>query len=214
MDNAGAPRPAAAGQPFYNLNFTPSGTYTATQDLNNGFLLNQLNLAGAVTLAGTNSLAFAANGTLLPQFNQNSSNAVTVSAPVNLTAMTSFGGTGGGSVTLTGLISGAGGLTKDSPGMLQIYGLNPNTYSGGTVVNSGTLHLGTMHRRHQPALVQSLGNRTGNAQRWHHRVRTSHRDQCPDGERRHALQQQRLGRHVERPRHPERHRHLQCATWN
>jgi len=134
--------PAAAGQPFYNLNFTPSGTYTVTQDLNNGFLLNQLNMAGAVTLAGTNSLAFAANGTLLPQFNQNSSNAVTVSAPVNLTAMTSFGGTGGGTVTLSSLISGTGGLTKDSPGMLQLYGLSPNTYSGGTVVNSGTLHLG------------------------------------------------------------------------
>ena len=44
-----ATAPAAAGQPFYNLNFTPAGTYTATHDLNNGFVFNQLNFAGAVT---------------------------------------------------------------------------------------------------------------------------------------------------------------------
>ena len=147
----GSAAPSAAGQPYYSLNITPSGTYTVTQDLSNGFVLNQLNVGGAVTLAGTNSIAFAANGTLLPQFNQTSANAVTINTPLALNAMTDCGGSGSGQVNLAGLISGAGGLIKDNPGMLKLYGYNltthtavPNTYSGGTVVNNGTLHLGTM----------------------------------------------------------------------
>ncbi|MEI6605640.1 MAG: DUF6288 domain-containing protein, partial [Verrucomicrobiota bacterium] len=134
----GGAAPAAAGQPYYNLNFTPAGTYTVTDDLNNGFLLNQLNVAGVVTFAGTNSLAFAANGSILPQLNQTSANAVTISTPLNLAAMTSFGGSGGGSVTLNSLISGSGGLTKNTTGVLTINNIN-NTYSGGTVLNAGTV---------------------------------------------------------------------------
>ena len=147
----GSAAPAAAGQPYYSLNFTPSGTYTVTQDLNNGFVLNQLNLGGAVTVAGSNSIAFAANGTLLPQLNQTSANAVTLNTPLVLNAMTDCGGSGSGQVNLAGLVSGAGGLIKDNPGMLKLYGYNlsthtvvPNTYSGGTVINTGTVHLGTM----------------------------------------------------------------------
>ena len=143
--------PATSGQAFYRMSFNKTGTYTGTQDLNSGFLLNQLNMAGAVTLAGSNSLAFAANGTLLPQFNQNSTSTVDVIIPLSLTAMTSFGGTNGGSVLIEGLVSGTGGLSKDNAGMLKLYGYNlnthsvvPNTYSGGTVINNGTLHLGTM----------------------------------------------------------------------
>ncbi|MCX6873811.1 MAG: DUF6288 domain-containing protein [Verrucomicrobia bacterium] len=152
--------PTATGQAYYNLNFTPSGTYTVTHDLNNGFLLNQLNVAGAVTLDGTTSLAFAANGSLLPQFNQNSSNAVTVTTPLSLTAMTTFGGTNGGQVDLASLISGSGGLTKDNAGMLKIHGLSPNTYSGGTIVNSGTLHLGTMVNDISPLCQGTVGTGT------------------------------------------------------
>ena len=149
--------PAATGQVYYSLNFAPAGTYTVTHDLNNGFLLNQLNVTGALTLAGTNSLAFTANGTLLPQFNQNSSSMVTVNTPLSLTAMTSFGGTGGGEVDLASSISGTGGLTKANAGMLKIYGLTPNTYSGGTIVNSGTLHLGTMVSDISPLCANPVG---------------------------------------------------------
>lgn len=132
----GTAAPASSGQPFYNLNFAPSGTYTVTDDLANGFQLTQMNMGGVVTLAGTNSLSFVANGTLPPQFNQNSASAVTVNTPLSLTAMTSFGGSGSGQVSLNALISGNGGLTKDSPGILWINNFN-NTYNGGTVLNSG-----------------------------------------------------------------------------
>lgn len=132
--------PAAGGQSHYNLNLTPSGTYAVTHDLNNGFQLNQLNLAGAVTLAGTNSLAFTANGFLLPQINQNSASAVTINTPLSLSAMTTFGGTGAGTVTINSLISGTGGLTKNGSGSLRINYAN-NTYSGGTIINAGQLAL-------------------------------------------------------------------------
>jgi autotransporter-associated beta strand protein len=149
--------PATTGQAFYRMFFNKSGTYTATQDLNDGFLLNQLNVAGTVTLAGTNRLAFAANGPLLPQFNQNSANAVAIGPPVSLTATTTLGGTGGGAVTMTNLISGAGGLVKNSPGLLTIHGISANTFTGGTVINSGTLHWGTITNGISPPCNYALG---------------------------------------------------------
>ena len=151
--------PAATGMAYGSLNFATAGTYTVTQDMNNGFLLNQLNVAGAVTFAGTNSLAFTANGTLLPQFNQNSSSLVTFNTPLSLTAMTSFGGSGGGEVDLANSVSGTGGINKVNAGMLKLYGLTatPNTYSGGTIVSSGTLHLGTIVSGISPLCTNPAG---------------------------------------------------------
>ena len=155
---AGGPvTPAVAGDASYSLNFDKSGTYTTTHDLNNNFAFNQLNLAGNVILAGTNSLSPAANGPALPQINQNSSSAVMISAPVNLAAMTTFGGVGGGSIEMTAVISGAGGVIKDSVGTLQIYGLSPNPYSGGTIVSGGTLHLGAFINGSSPNCVNPVG---------------------------------------------------------
>jgi fibronectin-binding autotransporter adhesin len=75
--------PQAGGRAAYTLNFNTAGSYTATHNLNAGFLLNRLNFGGAVTLAG-NSLILTNNGATLPQINQNSSGAVTISAPVTL----------------------------------------------------------------------------------------------------------------------------------
>ena len=134
--------PVTAGSPTYTLNFSPSGTYTVTHNLNNGFQLNQLNVAGTVTITGTNSLAFTANGYLLPQLNQNSTNLVTVDSPIQLAAMTTFGGSRSGDVTLTKQITGSGGIIKSSIGRLLIYGAASNNFSGGTIVNTGTLALG------------------------------------------------------------------------
>ncbi|MCF7731599.1 MAG: DUF6288 domain-containing protein [Akkermansiaceae bacterium] len=165
MNWTGGIAPDAAGQPFYRLNFTPSGTYTASQDLNNGFVFNQLNFTGTVTIGGTNSLAPAGNGPLLPQINQNSSSAVTIGVPVNLTTTTNLGGTGAGQVNLSGLISGPGGLTKDGLGGLRVHGYDvnahtaaPNTFSGGTTINNGTLIWGTMDGGVSPPINAALGS--------------------------------------------------------
>jgi autotransporter-associated beta strand protein len=129
--------PLASGRPSYTLNFNAAGTYTATNNLSpTGFQLNVLNLAANVTLAG-NPLAFVANGLTLPTINQNSGSAVTISNNLDLGANATYGGTGGGQVTLTGLISGAGSLTKNGSGTLRIDNIN-NSYAGGTIINSGT----------------------------------------------------------------------------
>ncbi len=142
-DLATGSKPATSGQAFYTLNFTQAGTYTATQDLSNGFVLNQLNFAGAVTLAGTNGLALTANGATLPTVNQNSASGVVIVPPVSLAANVTVAGSGNGQVSLGGLVSGTGQLIKNSSGGLQLRGHTvQNTYSGGTIVNSGTLQLG------------------------------------------------------------------------
>ena len=137
----GTVTPAATGQAFYSLNFNKPGTYATTHDLNNNVSFNQLNVAGTVTFAGTGSLSPTANGPLLPQINQNSMNTVTFTAPLNLTAMTAMGGMDGGSVAFTSVISGPGGLIKNSLGNVDIPNVT-NTYSGGTIINSGTISLG------------------------------------------------------------------------
>jgi autotransporter-associated beta strand protein len=134
--------PGAAGQPYYTLNFTPSGTYSVTNDLNNGFVLNQLNVAGTVTFAGPNSPAFTANGPILPQINQKSANTVTFTVPLTLAAMTALGGTGGGQVTFSSVISGAGGLTINTLAPVKFSNV-ANTYGGGTVINAGPVSFPT-----------------------------------------------------------------------
>ena len=68
-------------------------------------------------------------------------------------------------MTLTGLISGTGGLTKDGPGGLRVHGYDvnahtaaPNTFSGGTTINNGTLIWGTMDGGVSPPINAALGS--------------------------------------------------------
>lgn len=68
--------------------------------MNDGFLLNQLNVAAAVTFAGASGTTFTSNGPILPQINQNSANAVTFIGPINLAAMTILSCPGGAQVMI------------------------------------------------------------------------------------------------------------------
>jgi len=133
--------PGTAGQTNYSLYFNNAATYTATNNLDNGFLLNQLNFGGATaTLAGS-SLTLTNNGATLPLINQNSTAAISIGNDLILGMDTTFGGSGSGTVTMSGAMSGAGSLTKTGTGTLTIAGTN-NTYSGATVLSNGTVALG------------------------------------------------------------------------
>ena len=132
-------KPVDSGQSYYILNFNAVGNYTTTHDLSARFLLNQLNFGGGVTVAGSNRLAFAGNGTTLPTIQQNSTTAVTISAPIELAADTTVGGGGAGALTLSSAISGAGGLTKTLPSLVTLSGTN--SYTGPTRIHAGFMKI-------------------------------------------------------------------------
>ena len=147
--------PSSTGLAGYVLNFNATGTYIATHNLNAGFLLTQLNFGGSTASLAGNSLALSANGTTLPQVNQNSANAVVVSTNLTLSANTTLGGSGTGAVTLSGIISGGGNLTKTTSGNLTLSGVN--TYTAGTTVGSGTLTLASKNGLGNGTLTLTAG---------------------------------------------------------
>jgi len=131
--------PLGGGRSSYTLNFTTAGTYSATNDLNAGFLLNQLNFGGPTLTLWGNGLAFTANGATLPQISQNSGATCTISNALNLATNITLGGGGAGQVALVGALSGPGMLTKTNSGQLTFTG--PPSHTGGTHVLTGTLYL-------------------------------------------------------------------------
>jgi len=146
--------PLNSGSAQVALNFSQAGAYTATHDLVGGFLLNQLNFGGATaTLAGA-SMALTNSDAALPQVNQNSEAPVTVNNNLVLGTNVTFGGSGGGTLTVGGTVSGASGLTKASSGTLAL--TSANTFSGGTILDNGTIDV-----RNKSAL--GTGNVTINA---------------------------------------------------
>ncbi len=89
---------------------------------NGGFALygNAFTVSGAITNStGNNTL----------------NNALTLSGAVRMQSDS-------GTLTLAGTLGGTGSLTKDGSGTVQLAGTGANTFSGNTVVNSGTLALG------------------------------------------------------------------------
>lgn len=138
-DLAAGSAPVAGGLADYVMEFGIEGSYTATQDQSAGFKLNLLRFGGSeVTLDG-NGLLFVTKDAALPSVEQNGAAAVEIDMPVSLQSDLAFGGSGEGTVTISGAISGNGGLTKGGSGILVLAG--SNSYRGGTTVSSGTLSL-------------------------------------------------------------------------
>ena len=88
------------------------GGATVTNNDFTGLFLNSLTFNGGAgetaSIAG-NSLDFRTDGTL-PTLTQNGTAAVTISAPVVATNLLTLNGTGNGLTTITGAVSGAGGI--------------------------------------------------------------------------------------------------------
>ncbi|MCX7009232.1 MAG: hypothetical protein NTY53_18640 [Kiritimatiellaeota bacterium] len=96
--------------------------------------------SGGVTIfggAGTN-LVFTNNSAgVLPQIVQNSASNITLNIGLTLATNTSFAGTGTGTLTVGGVISGASQLILNGPYTVAL--TNNNTYTGGTVINTGAV---------------------------------------------------------------------------
>ena len=122
--------------------------YTADNDLVN-LLVKRIyltNVTAAVQTITGNSLTLAG---LAPELDQNGSGAFVISNDLVLATNTLVAGTGSGTLTLAGSLSGAASLTKTGAYTLVLGG--SNTYSGVTTVRDGRLQL---------ADVEALGGST------------------------------------------------------
>lgn len=95
--------------------------------------------AGAITFGSASNIA-SDSGTL------------TLSGNINNGGFL-FTGSGAGNVTITSVISGTGGLTKNGSGTLTLSGASSNTYTGVTTVNAGTLVLAKPGSAIDPAMT-------------------------------------------------------------
>ena len=128
----GANTPPISGD---DLVFGAVGTQgsTLTDDLAS-FGVNSLTFnsgAGAFVIGG-NAFSLAGNITNNSTVLESLSNAITLTGATTVTTTT-----GGGNVTLSGVLSSTGSLVKSGAGTLTLSGTN--TYTGGLTVNAGTL---------------------------------------------------------------------------
>ncbi len=136
---ATAAGPVAAGRPDYVLHFEQPGNYVATQDLMDDFVLNQLNFGGPSVKLEGKGLTFSSNGAIQPRITQHAPCGVTIATPIKLAGNLDVDVTvRDGQVILPGLISGTGSLIKNGEGLLRVDHVK-NTFSGGTIINSGGL---------------------------------------------------------------------------
>lgn len=99
--------------------------------------------AGTILTIGTNGILTGTNATFTTG---QSAGTDTISANLNLGASQTWAAGTGGILAISGSISGASGnvLTLGSAGnngLIRFNGTSPNTYSGGTILNSGTIVL-------------------------------------------------------------------------
>ncbi|MEJ6644611.1 MAG: autotransporter-associated beta strand repeat-containing protein [Akkermansiaceae bacterium] len=134
--------PGGGGNADTILNFNAPGRFTVTRGDEGDFVLNQLNFTGsALTYIGKGNLVFTkSRSSDLPYMNSQTRAEVTIKAPIRLDADLTIDGLelDDTRVFLPDVISGAGALIKNGPHTLYVS--NPiNTYSGGTIVNEGSL---------------------------------------------------------------------------
>ena len=161
-DSAREAAPVTAGQSDYILTFNRGGSCTPKNDLNAGFLLNQLVLgdrSGGLVVSG-NGLTFTkADATnLSPVIHAGKCQRVDINVPINLqddlTVSTAPDKDPNCFISFNEVISGPRALILNSPGdsdvadinfhdvhfgILQIN--NTNSYSGGTLINGGKINV-------------------------------------------------------------------------
>lgn len=123
---------------FNGGNYTTPEPVTLRRDLDNNsflqFYVNNTTFAGPITTDGTSSGTFSA-----PVVYCDSGLVVTLTGEIHFGLGMSF--RGAGNVEVKGVISGNASLSKFDAGTLTFSGNAPNTYTGETYVDEGTLEL-------------------------------------------------------------------------
>lgn len=157
---------AGSGQRDYAITKTGTSTFSLTGANTYGGLTTinagVLNIRNGAALGSTAAGTTVASGAALQiqggitvgaeALTLNGSGIASDGAFRNISGNNSFGGaitlastsmisSDSGTLTLTGVISGSGGLTKSGAGTLTLSGASSNTYTGATTVNQGTLIL-------------------------------------------------------------------------
>ena len=138
-----ASAPVGGGNSDYVLNFYSPGKYGVTNAAAGDFVLNQLNFGkSGLTLISKGALVFARSGAYssLPCMNSQSRAEVSIKAPIRLDADLTIDGLEADDtrVFLSGAISGKSALIKNGPHAVYL-GHGTNTYTGGTIINDGSL---------------------------------------------------------------------------
>ena len=176
--------PASNSDNQFTFGATPNAAMT--NDIG-PLALNSMTFTAAApvySLAGI-GLTFQTSSTgTPPTITQNSANGVTISVPVTLTNNLTVAGSG--SLALNGAIGGPGSLTVNGPGAVTL-GNGANSYTGGTVVNGGTVvvatdgALGTGNVTGDRRGTLSFTGTTTTAKSFVHERRHDHRGGRPDG---------------------------------
>ena len=135
--------PSTSGTENGTVRFLGSGGYTASNNLAGQFTLNTLEASSAATnTVNGNPLRFAATTPtgVTPQLNQKGAGTFIVANAITLDSDLALGGTGTGMVTLSGALSGAGGLAKT--GSHTVVLAASNSFTGDILINGGTLQMG------------------------------------------------------------------------
>lgn len=162
VNPSGAAAPAVAGQADYILNFNQTGACTMKNDLQAGFVLNQLVLGdhcGGMVLGG-NGLSFVKSEAtnIQPVIRAGKCSRVDINVPVNLQdelqVNTSADRDPNCFISFNEVISGQHGIMLKSAGDSNVAGIsfhdvhfgilqlnNSNTYSGGTLINGGKINV-------------------------------------------------------------------------
>ena len=129
------------------MNFGGSGTsYSSLDDLSGSLNLNEIVLSASGSAVNTigstagDSLNFVTDSNFIgPTLVQNGSGAFVLAPAIALANDLTIGGTGLGAVTLSGNISGSGGIIMSGAGTLFLN--SGNTYTDPTTINSGTISI-------------------------------------------------------------------------
>ncbi|GAA0622666.1 autotransporter-associated beta strand repeat-containing protein [Brevundimonas kwangchunensis] len=119
---------------FTGGNWTLTGTGNQTS-FTSGLTINgaALSISDTLQLQGATSLTMTGGGSIT------TTSSISNTRGINLSGAGSLGVAASRTLTQSGVVSGAGTLTLNGPGTLILSG--NNTYTGGTVVNSGILQL-------------------------------------------------------------------------